>query len=571
MKVLAERHRRLPTAPGILGGGCDAAGDVGIAPKGLTGQPSEPRPCHPRWRWASSIRILRWIPMVALLVAAAPPQDPAAAAKGAAVAPFVGEEVAALAHIDLMKVDAPALARRLLGNAAEAEANREEDVHNAARAVGGIVDALRKAGAKDLYVLLDPTDLPGVPVLVVPLAAGADANAISGTLSGGQLRGFLRGAATATIRGAVVAASPDALARLRDAAPAPRPGLADALAAGGDAAVQVVVIPTEPQRRALEESMTTLPPQLGGAPITVLTRGLRWASLALRVEPRPALGVVLQAKDEDAAKALQRVLATARDLVADETRKDRELTELAQAVQQIEPQAQADRVVLEADLEKNAALFALPIRKARESALRAQCVNNVKQIALAMHNYHSANNSFPPAYSASKDGKPLLSWRVHILPFLDRKGLYDRFHLDEPWDSPHNRELIAQMPPVYACPSGSRKLAREGKTSYLTPRGPSTMFPGADPVPIKDITDGTSNTVLVVDASDALAVIWTKPDDWEVGPEPSGEGLFGHHPRGTNFGFADGSVKFLKQNLSPKLLKALLTRNGGEVISADDY
>ena len=79
-------------------------------------------------------------------------------------------------------------------------------------------------------------------------------------------------------------------------------------------------------------------------------------------------------------------------------------------------------------------------------------MNNEKQIALAMHNYHAANDHLPPAAIKDKAGKPLLSWRVAILPYLEQAALYNKFHLDEPWDSPHNKALIASMPAVYACP-----------------------------------------------------------------------------------------------------------------------
>jgi prepilin-type processing-associated H-X9-DG protein len=403
----------------------------------------------------------------------------------------------------------------------------------------------------------------------VPLAPGADAAAITGALSGNTLKALGRGAAVATVREAVVAAAPGALDRVRAAAAPARPGLADALAVGADAAVQVVVIPSSTQRRALEESVITLPPQLGGRPVATLTQGLRWASIALSTEPRTTLHAVFRAKDQAAARAVQRFLVTARDLAADSLRKDPMLSELARALSGMQPSVSGDDVTLDADPEKTTALVMVPIREARESARRSQCGNNLKQIALAMHNYHSAHNSFPPAYNASKDGKPLLSWRVHLLPFLDRKGLYDRFHLDEPWDSPHNRPLVAEMPAVYACPGGNRALAREGKTTYLTPRGPVTMFPGAEPIAVKDVPDGTSNTIMAVDAGDARAVVWTMPEDWEIGGEPTTDGLFGHHSRGTNFAFGDGAVRFLKESIAPNLLKALLTRNGGEVISAE--
>ncbi len=169
----------------------------------------------------------------------------------------------------------------------------------------------------------------------------------------------------------------------------------------------------------------------------------------------------------------------------------------------------------------------------------------------------------PPPTAASKDGKPLLSWRVLILPYLDQQTLYKQFKLDQPWDSPHNQALISRMPPMLACPSGSRKLAGEGKTTYLTPRGTTTIFPGSTPVKLQEITDGTSSTILVLEANDNAAVTWTKPDDWEVTTPLSTKGLFGHHPNGTNYGFGDGSVRFLNETITPDLLLKLLTRDGG--------
>ena len=141
-----------------------------------------------------------------------------------------------------------------------------------------------------------------------------------------------------------------------------------------------------------------------------------------------------------------------------------------------------------------------------------QSINNMKMIMLAMHNYHDANKRFPPAYKADKEGKPLLSWRVLILPMIEQADLYNQFHLDEPWDSENNKKLIAKMPAEYRSPNSK---AGEGKTNYLTVRGENTVFPGKQGVRIADITDGTSFTIAIVEASDEKAVIWTKPDDFE--------------------------------------------------------
>ena len=365
------------------------------------------------------------------------------------------------------------------------------------------------------------------------------------------------------------------MARIRTAEPKARPELTAAMAAGGDTSIQIAIIPSTTQRRSIEESMAVLPRELGGGPITTLTQGL---TLDL-----PHVGLRAQAGDprRRASKGCgcgEGRAGTSPRTASISWRKrcqnDPALASLTTPISQMKPLAQGDRITLEADLEKTAELVAVPIRQAREAARRVQCVNNLKQIGLAMHNYHSTHNTFPPAYNKGPDGKPLLSWRVHILPYLEQEALYKEFHQDEPWDSEHNKALIARMPATYTCPSGSGALAnvaKEGKTSYLTPRGPATIFPGAEGIKIQDITDGTSNTILVVDANDAAAVTWTKPDDWDIavelqGPEPCSAITL----KGTNSGFADGSVHFLKDSISSKLLQDLTTRNGGEVISSDD-
>ena len=478
---------------------------------------------------------------------------------------FVGEEVAVVVHIDLTKWDAQTFFRRVLGKLAD-----EDDLNAGTKAIDSSVAALKAAGAKDLFLLFEPADIPGLPAAVVPLVDGADGKAIAAVLSGGVRRNPFRWPASETIRGAVVAGTPAGLARIRNAEPKARPELLAAMAAGGDTSIQIAIVPSTTLRRSIEESMAVLPQELGGGPITTVTQGLSWISLTLAFEPKPVIRAVVQAKDPDATKALLNLAQDALDLLANASRNDPALASLATPISQMKPLAQGDRITLEADLEKTAELVAVPIRQAREAARRSQCTNNLKQIGLAMHNYHRAHGTFPPAYSKSPDGKPLLSWRVHILPYLEQKALYDEFHKDEPWDSEHNKTLISRMPAVYTCPSGSRTPAKEGKTTYLTPRGPATIFPGAEAVKIQDITDGTSNTILVVDASDAAAVTWTKPDDWDIAVELKAQGLFGHHPKGTNFGFADGSVRFLKETITPKVLHDLTTRNGGEFIDRND-
>ncbi|MBI3839749.1 MAG: DUF1559 domain-containing protein [Planctomycetia bacterium] len=196
---------------------------------------------------------------------------------------------------------------------------------------------------------------------------------------------------------------------------------------------------------------------------------------------------------------------------------------------------------------------------------RSKSFNNLKQIMLAMHNYHDAEKSFPPAVG-SQDGKPLLSWRVAILPYLEgeeAKAVWAEFHLDEPWDSDHNKELAAKMPPIYRSPTS--KL-NDGRTVYLTARGSSTAFPGQQAIGIRKITDGTSNTIAVVEVDDKYAVPWTKPDDWKFDPDHPKVGLGGQFNGGFNAAFCDGSVHFIGNDVDEKILKALFTMAGGEIV-----
>jgi hypothetical protein len=198
--------------------------------------------------------------------------------------------------------------------------------------------------------------------------------------------------------------------------------------------------------------------------------------------------------------------------------------------------------------------------------------NNLRQILLAFHNYHDVNKGLPPAYNVDADGKPLLSWRVHILPYIEQQQLYAQFHLNEPWDSEHNKKLIPQMPQVYRSP---RSVAGEGMTTYLTPRNKDSAFAppaeDADPkvirgVSLAQIPDGTSNTIGVVEVNDENAVTWTKPDDYEYAADDPLQALRNTWGPVFQAALCDGSVQAFSITMNADVLKALFTRNGGEVV-----
>ncbi|MFW5693359.1 MAG: DUF1559 domain-containing protein, partial [Thermoguttaceae bacterium] len=216
-----------------------------------------------------------------------------------------------------------------------------------------------------------------------------------------------------------------------------------------------------------------------------------------------------------------------------------------------------------------AAFLALPaVPVARQSARQVQSMNHLKQIGLAMHMYHADHGRFPPAYVADDDGKPLLSWRVLLLPYLEGNGLNDQFKLDEPWDSEHNKKLIESMPQIYRSPAG---MAAPGRTNYLTVRGEKTAFSGDKGMSFSTFRDGTSNTILALEVDDAKAVPWTKPDDFAHNEEQPGAGLGGLWPDGFLALFGDGSVHKIRKNIDPRTLNALFTRAGGEVVDRSEF
>jgi hypothetical protein len=205
-----------------------------------------------------------------------------------------------------------------------------------------------------------------------------------------------------------------------------------------------------------------------------------------------------------------------------------------------------------------------------------QTVIKLRQLGFAWHSYHDVHREFPtaeprdnsPGSAAKKSG---LSWRVHLLSYLGQASLQNQFHMNEPWDSPHNKSLIAKMPDAYR-PTDA-KLAAQGKTRIVAPVGEKLITTkNREPVRIRDIKDGTSNTIMLVEADDQHAVVWTKPDDLEVDLGKPLSGLLIHPPGGFLILTADGGVRFLRAGIKPTTLAALFTRAGEETVtpSAND-
>ena len=205
------------------------------------------------------------------------------------------------------------------------------------------------------------------------------------------------------------------------------------------------------------------------------------------------------------------------------------------------------------------------LRHSRLSACKAQ----LGTIALAFHAFENAHNAFPAAAITDRDGRPLLSWRVALLPYLaGGESLHREFHLDEPWDSPHNVKLVAKMPAIFGCPSDPG--ASKGMTPYRVvvsdrevPNG-NPMFQLDRGTQILEGTDGISNTLLMAESAESAP--WTKPVDHRFALESAVPKFGSRRQGGFHMATVDGTVRFLKTTVLPAMLKVMITRDGGEVI-----
>jgi prepilin-type processing-associated H-X9-DG protein len=216
--------------------------------------------------------------------------------------------------------------------------------------------------------------------------------------------------------------------------------------------------------------------------------------------------------------------------------------------------------------DKMLAAVVLPaVQAARESARRTTCTNNLKQIGLAIHSYRTMMGRFPPPYTTDANGRPALSWRVMVLPYLERGNQYSQFNLKEPWDSPANQALLAAIPPVFRCPSDDK--AGPADTSYVMIVGQGTAggAPG-ETAPMQDST-AASNTIMVVEWS-GLGIKWTEPRD--ITPDAllaqldqQRWGGRSDHPGGFHALFCDGSVRFISAATPREALRRMMLRNAG--------
>ena len=494
------------------------------------------------------------------------------------VAPFVNADTVAVVRVDLKKIDLPAAVKSITESLPK-ELLVGADLKDVETKGEAIRKALLENGVSEAFAVWSAIDIRQPEdsfFIVLPVAKGKDPRDVIAAI--GKIAGSPPPEALPIVHGAILLGPPHKLEGLKEIKSAPRPDLAKALAASKGASIQIAAALPADMRRVLAESLDKLPKEVGGGSGQDLADGLQWLAIGIEAPPKLSVTLTLQAKDAKSAQQVRSTLSAALNLLASNEEVAANFPPLKTLLPMLLPEAKGDKLVLALTEENGKAkkimdeLIKPAVVSARGAAARVQSSNNLKLILLAMHNYHDVYRHFPAAYGMKKDGTKLLSWRVYLLPQLDEFALYKEFHLDEPWDSEHNKKLIPRMPKFFASPSLPEELAKKGMASYVVPVGEKTIFEGSEATSFAKVTDGTSNTIGVLEADAEHAVIWTKPDDLKIDWKEAKKGLhFWKSGASSVFlaAFGDGSVHALSEKLDPATLKRLLQMNDGEPIG--DY
>ncbi|WP_020468113.1 DUF1559 family PulG-like putative transporter [Zavarzinella formosa] len=482
------------------------------------------------------------------------------------VLPFLDEQTLVVARLDLSRVQLDPF----IGLVAVLNEGGNEEMADAVKTAKAWLAEFARKGGRDVFITYGASDFPNVPCLLIPIGESPEQRKDLGELMKlpfGEDDEVL----IEKLHGCMAVGKKNAITVLKARKAVKRPDLLEALEAGKDEPLQIAIAFTEDAKKIHEQVAPLLPDELGGGSITKFTRGLKWTSLSVGPAPSFLVRWTVMASNPEALKEIGSTQELIRKQGANlitgnlpESVAAQQRLKIEKGLASISSKTDGLKHIDEWELGEVLKEFKKELPPA-PAVGRMQSVNNLKQLMLALHNYHDVNGHFPTDI-VSKEGKPLLSWRVHLLPYIEQSALYQRFKLNEPWDSENNKPLSETVVKLFVSP---RQNAAKNMTTYLAPLGEGYMWDQPKGVKITDVPDGTSNTIMLLEADDESAVIWSKPGDLKIDPAKPMKNLLGHYTDGFQAAFADGSVRYIKKTLRTETLIALLTRGGGEVISDD--
>ncbi len=340
--------------------------------------------------------------------------------------------------------------------------------------------------------------------------------------------------------------------------------------------VQFVIVPPDYLWRTVRELLPEMPQALGGGRSSLLTEGVRWgavgfdpSSLKLQVKLQSNSPAAAQALAEHLPVLLNRLLTQLPTSAQGET-----TVAIQNQVRNLDIRAVNSQILAEfaggKDAKQNLAMLSALANQLIIPIDMQSKIKRVRRISLAIHNYENAFKVLPPARPSQAEAeRGKLSWRVHLLPFLGEDQLYQQFRLNEPWDSTHNKPLLAKIPAVFRSEPWEFLVANElpaGYTTWVAPVGNGTAFGQSEIIKLDNITDGTSNSVWLIEVKPQRAVPWTAPQDYAFDPANPVADL-NISPNGKFVaGFADGSVSQLPANMAAKKLLHLFQISDGQIV-----
>jgi hypothetical protein len=482
-------------------------------------------------------------------------------------APLDVENALSVVHVDLAKVDVPAITQWAIQ---ASPLDDRENAENTAKKLQELTSKLKAVGASDVVTVLYPSRygnpfVGGETAVIVAAKAGA-AKAAADVIRPASPESYYQ----VLERGDTVIFALEK--RLKSLTPDAKPSatIAAAFDAARSAPIRVVLHFPDNLRRVVRETFPKLPDELGGLSGTDIADGISWGTISFDVPPKWEINAEIKTTNGEISKSLVKLIEAGvkqLDKIPQEADPDKIWAGISPTIE-----ADASKVRMSiggkpGDRDAVQTVVAKYLTVQRQIEMTTDHVNKLKNIVLAMHHFENVKGRFPARAIYDEAGRPLLSWRVQILPYLDQEKLYAKFKLNEPWDSEHNKKLIDQMPAEFASPFVGVK--ENGKTPFVVPIADKTMFNGKEGVRIFDITDGTSNTIMIATADAPHSVVWTKPDDLEIDPKDPTSSLHfggGDQRKVSYFSFGDGSVRGIPRSELVDKILLLLTMNGGEVV-----